>query len=162
MRTLPVKAHAGRRKDSCGAATSKHIQFRDGLAGSHLVLGSDAVDVKHLGQLVQAAVQVLAELHQVLDVVHGREVDLRGAQVRGSGAGRSTYRPGLRNASTSRTRLLASTGHRRHSMQTEALVVWLQPDADRLGWHIAIVATSALVNWAAQWIRGQGEAGSQT
>lgn len=44
----------------------------------HLVLRADARDVQRLGQLVQAAVQVAAELHQVLDVVHVREVHLQG------------------------------------------------------------------------------------
>lgn len=43
----------------------------------HLVLGAHAVDLQALRQLVQAAVQVVAELHEVLDVVHRGKVDLQ-------------------------------------------------------------------------------------
>ena len=50
---------------------------RQGCCHARLVLGSDAVNVEHFSKLVEAAVQVVAELHQVLDVVHGGEVNLR-------------------------------------------------------------------------------------
>ena len=49
----------------------------------HLVLRADARNVQCLGQLVQAAMQVAAELHQVLDVVHVREVHLQGHSLSG-------------------------------------------------------------------------------
>ena len=41
------------------------------------MLGPNAVHLQALCQLVEAAVQVVAELHEVLDIVHCREVDLR-------------------------------------------------------------------------------------
>ena len=57
----------------CGA----RARGRQACRRARLVLGTDAVDVQYFGELVQAAVQVVAEFHQILDVVHGREVDLR-------------------------------------------------------------------------------------
>ncbi len=42
----------------------------------HLVLGPYALHVQGLCQLVQAAMEIAAELHQVLNVIDGREVDL--------------------------------------------------------------------------------------
>ena len=43
----------------------------------HLVLRADAVNLQALSELVEATMQVVAELHEVLDVVHGRKIDLR-------------------------------------------------------------------------------------
>lgn len=37
---------------------------------------SDALHVKELGELVQPTVQAIAELHEVLDVIHGGEIYL--------------------------------------------------------------------------------------
>ena len=40
------------------------------------MLRADALDLEILGELVEAALEPLARLHQVLDVVEGREVQL--------------------------------------------------------------------------------------
>ena len=48
--------------------------------GASLVLRADALYLQCLGQLVEAAMQVVAELHQVLDVPHVGEVDLHAAR----------------------------------------------------------------------------------
>ena len=44
--------------------------------GAGLVLRALALDLEHVGHLLQAALQVLARLHQVLEVVDVREVEL--------------------------------------------------------------------------------------
>jgi hypothetical protein len=47
---------------------------------AHLVLRADAHDIQRFRQLVQAAVQVVTKLHEVLDVEDLREEQLQGRQ----------------------------------------------------------------------------------
>ena len=57
------------------------------------MLRPDAVHVQDFGQFVEAPVQVVAELHEVLDVVHRGEVDLRLSQRRASASSFATRAP---------------------------------------------------------------------
>ena len=58
------------------------LHLEEGLPGEEavaprLVLRPDPLHLQLVGQLLQAALQVLARLHQVLDVVHVGEVELQ-------------------------------------------------------------------------------------
>jgi hypothetical protein len=63
----------------CGAVEEPVLQFPKRVAGEQtvgpgLVAGPDALHVQRLRQLVEPAVQVVAELHQVLDIIQSGEV----------------------------------------------------------------------------------------
>ena len=46
--------------------------------GAGLMLRAYPRHLQHFSQLVEATVKVVTKFHEVLDVIHGREVDLQG------------------------------------------------------------------------------------
>ena len=58
------------------------LHLEEGLPGEEavtagLMLGADSPHFEFVGELLEAALQILARLHQVLDIVHVREVELQ-------------------------------------------------------------------------------------